>query len=234
MRIVKLIGALAIVLAFSAIAVATASAAETLWKWLPGSAGETFTGKSGEAVLQQNGGGTIKCKKSLVLLTFGGSSSELLKEGSTEGKDATLALALLHFEGCLFGGLEIHSLGDEKEIILAHVEIHNCMIKKEHFGLLIKTLPVHLEQTTTKVLIQVEGAFVALIEALPKEPRHFELNVTQKEGKQSIEKCEGGEKETLTANVNGAGPKEAGEEAKEGLLLFDATIDKEGETMMEK
>jgi len=52
MRIFKLIGALVVVLAFSVVAVATsASAKETLWKWLPGSVGETMKGKSGEGVL---------------------------------------------------------------------------------------------------------------------------------------------------------------------------------------
>jgi hypothetical protein len=37
MRVFKLIGATAIILAVVAIATATASAAETLWPWLPGS-----------------------------------------------------------------------------------------------------------------------------------------------------------------------------------------------------
>jgi hypothetical protein len=233
MRTFKLIGALVVVLAFSAIAVATASAAETLWKWLPGTVGETFTGKSGEALLESSGGvAPIKCKKSLVLLTDTELkvSSELLKEGSTEGKDATLALAVIHFEGCTVSGVGINSLGDKAGIILVHVEIHNCMIKKEHFGLLFKPLLVHLEVPLIKALIEVLGSFVALIEALPTEKRHFELNINQGKGKQEIEKCEGGEKDTLLASENHGEYVQAGEQANEGLLLFD----KEEETMMEK
>jgi hypothetical protein len=238
MRIFKLIGALVVVLAFSAVAVATASAAETLWKLLPGTVGETFTGKSGKATLQIKGGASIKCEKSTILLTSeeveGKPKSELLKEGSTEGKDATLALAVIKFEGCNSAGLEAHSLGDSAKIILVHVEIHTCMIKKEHFGLLIKPLLVHLEVPEAKQLIEVLGDLVALLEALPTEPKHFELNITQVAGVQGIEKCEGGEKETLESSVNHGPYIQSGEEAKEGLLLFDGTFDKAGETMMEK
>jgi hypothetical protein len=236
MRIFKLIGALVVVLAFSAVAVATASAAETLWKWLPGTVGETFTGKSGKAILQVKAGGSIKCEKSLTLLTDAElkMSSELMKEGSTEGKDATLWLAVIHFEGCTFSGLEIHSLGDKSGIILVHIEIHNCMIKKEDFGALITPLLVHLENTATKTLIEVKDSFIGLIEPLPTEKKHFELNIKQKEGLQEIKLCEGGGEDTLLASENHGVYLIAAEEVKEGLLLFDGTFDKEGETMMEK
>jgi hypothetical protein len=236
MRIFKLIGALVVVLGFSALAVATASAAETLWKWLPGTVGETFTGKFAETTWQVKGGAAIKCKKGLILLTDAElkMSSELMKEGSTEGKDATLWLAVIHFEGCTSAGFSLNSLGDKPGIILWHVEIHNCMIKKEHFGLLIRPLLIHLEIPVIKSLLELLGSLVALIEALPKEPTHFELNVTQKEGVQSIEKCEGGEKDTLLTSLNHEAFVQTAMEAKEGLILFDGTFDKEGETMMEK
>jgi hypothetical protein len=232
MRIFKLIGALVVVLGFSAIAVATASAAETLWKWLPGTVGETFTGKTGSITWQVKGGGTVKCTKALILLTDSELklSSELMKEGSIEGKDATLWLAVIHLEGCTTGGLALNSLGDKAGIILFHVEIHNCMIKKEHFGLLIKPLLIHLEIPAAKTLLELLGSFIALIEALPTEKRHFELNVTQVGGVQSIEKCEGGEKDTLLTSENHGAFVQAALEAKEFLILFD----KEEETMMEK
>jgi hypothetical protein len=231
MRIFKLIGALVVALAFSAVAVSTASAAETLWRWLPGTVGETFEGKTGEVTLQMKGGGTIKCQKSLVLLSNAEAkvNSELIKEGSTEGKWATLALALIDFESCTTAGLSINSLGDKPGIVLAHVEIHNCLIKKEHHGLLIKPLPLHIEVPAVKELLEVTGNFIALIQPLISEPRHFELNITQKEGIQGIEKCEGGNAETLLVSVNEGAFVQSGEEAKEGLLLFD----KEGQEMME-
>jgi hypothetical protein len=236
MRIFKLIGALVVVLAFSAIAVATASAAETLWKWLPGSVKETFTGKSGKATLQVEKGGAIVCQKSVTLLTDAELkiSSELMEKGSIEKKDATLWLAVIHFEGCTTGGLEVHSLGDNPGIILVHIELHNCMIKKAHFGVLITPLLTHLEVTAVKILIEVLGSFVGLIEALPTEKTHFELNINQKEGKQEFKLCEGGVEDTLLSSENHKAFVPAAEEVKEGLLLFDGTIDKAGEEMMEK
>jgi hypothetical protein len=239
MRIYKLIGALVVVLAFSALTiVATASAEEILWKWLPGSVGETFTGKSGKATLfGETKKSKIVCEKSLVLLTWEKLSSELLKEGSTEGKDATLALAFIHFEGCKVEGIfPMESLGDASEVILAHLEIHNCMIKKGHFGLLIKTLPVHVEVLVANLLILLEGAFIALIEPLPKDElkNHFLLNIKMTEGLQELKLCEGGKEDTLTAKDDAEPVENTSEEALEGLLLFDRTIDKEGETMMEK
>lgn len=230
MRIIKLISGLAIVLAFSAIAVATASAAEKLWVWLPGTPGTTFEGKSGKATLKSTGGTEITCSKSLVLLT----GAELLKEGEIE-KMATLALFSIHFEGCKAAGLfPANSLGDASEIILVHIEAHNCLIKKEHYGILLKPLPVHLEIPALGLLLIVEGDVLGLLEALPKEARHFELNLktVKGEGKeQEFKKCEGGEEEKLTVKVDNEPVEGATEEALEGLLLFDNS---EGQVMMEK
>ncbi len=233
MRIFKLAGALVLVLAFSAVAVAT-SAAETPWQWLPGSVGETFTGKSGVAKLQQKGGATIECTSSTVLLTDEKTkTSSELTEG-TEGKDAKGALAIIHFSGCKTLGTGTNSDGDEKEIILVHVELKNCMINKaaKTFGVLFKLLPVHLEVPLVKQLINVEGSFVAEIKSVTK--LQYTLVITQKEGAQTIEKCEGGEKETLLSSVNEGAFIQSGENAEKGELLFDMTKDKEGEEMMEK
>ena len=106
MRTYKLIAAMIMVLAFSAMAVATASAAETLWRWLPGSAKETFKGTAGPGTLQESkegtkGGSAIKCQKSEILLTDSAlkASSELLEN------EAKLALAIVHFSSCKAFGL---------------------------------------------------------------------------------------------------------------------------------
>jgi hypothetical protein len=238
MRIFKLIGALVVVLAFSAMAVATAGAAETLWKWLPGSAKETFKGTQTIATgkLQIKGGATVECKGGSILLTAkelpGEPSSELLE------KEATLELAMIHFTKCKALGLPANSLGDASEVILVHAELHNCMISiaKKEFGLLILPLPVHIEVPSVKALISVleKGLFIAKLDSEKESKVNFLLTAKQKEGLQGIEKCEGGSKETLLATENGgAEPKEAGLET-EILLEFDKTIDKEGETMMEK
>src|ERR1700722_7137471 len=146
MRMFKLIGAIAVVLAFSAVAVATASAETTLWRWLPGSVGETFTAKSGKAALQMKGGALITCQSSKIELK----GSELLKEGSSEGKGATLELAIIDFVGCKTLGFAINSKGDATETILVHLELHNCVIKSGDFGILFQPLETTLEVPAAK------------------------------------------------------------------------------------
>jgi hypothetical protein len=228
MRTFKLIAALALVLVSSMIAVASASAVEILWRWLPGSAKETFTGKTGKITFAGVNGSKYTCTKGLILLTFGGASSELLE------KEAKLALALLHLEGCKIEGiLPVNSEGDEKEIILMHLEIHNCLIKKGDNGVLILLLPVHLVVPSVGLTIELTGSFVALISALTGDKKHYELNIKQKAGVQEIEKCEGGEKESLKSKTDANPVELAGVEAAEGLLLFDGTLDKAGEELME-
>jgi hypothetical protein len=237
MRTAKLIGALFVVLVLSAVAVATASAAETLWKWLPGTVGETFTGKTGQAKLQlaevEASKPSFTCAKSLLLLP----KSELLAEGATGGKDATLALGILHLEGCTSFGLPLNSEGDSAGILLVHLEIHNCMISaaKKEFGLLITPLPLHLEIPAAKKLILVRGAFVAKLEGKEGTKQLvFSLIVEQKEAKQAITKCEGGVENTLEGSLDGKTFVKAGLEAKELALGFDMTLDTAGEEPMEK
>jgi hypothetical protein len=227
MRTFKLLGALLAVLALAAIASATASAEEILWKWLPGKAGETFKGGSGKATLTEKGGATISCKKSETKAKEG----ELLEEGATEGKDAILGLAFIHFSGCTAFGVATNSLGDSSGIILVHAEIHDCLIAPNHFGLLIKPLPVHLEVPLVGTLLVVTGDFVALVEPAggTTPNKVWNLNITQAGGVQTIEKCEGGEKETLLTETNHNGTQvQSGEEAKEGSIEFE----KEAQTAM--
>jgi hypothetical protein len=237
MRTAKLIGALLVVLVLSSVAVATASAAETLWKWLPGTVGETFTGKTGKTTIQltevEKTKPSFTCTKSLLLLP----KSELLKEGSTEGKDATLALGILHLEGCTSFGVPANSEGDASGIILVHLEIHNCMINaaKKEFGLLITPLPLHLEFPAVKKLMLVRGAYIAKLEGKEATKQLvFPLIVEQKEGKQTIAKCEGGLENSLEASLDDKTFVKAGLETKEGTIGFDMTLDKEGEEPMEK
>ena len=212
MRILKLAGAMIAVLAFTAIGTATASAAEMLWTWLPGAEGTKFTGKSAKASLQIKGGGTITCAESTA-------------EGEIQ-KEKTLGLALIDFgQNCTVGGVAVASLGDKSGLILVHIEIHNCLIAVGHLGLLIKVLPLHLEVVSTKLLITVEGALIALINPAGKPAKAFNLVVEQKEGKQSLEKCEGGTAQTLLTSLDGGAFVQSGEEAKEGTLTF--TVEEE-------
>jgi hypothetical protein len=239
MRIFKLVGALLVVLAFSAVAVATASAAETLWRWLPGSVGETFKGTqiSKEAVLTVEGGViSIKCKKATILLE----GSELTEKGDAENKKAaTLGLATFHFSECtVSGGFSVNSLGDKPGIILTHVELHNCVISKVplEFGLLVLPLETHLEVPAVALLITVfeKGLFIARIKEEAGGKKHnFLITAKSKEaGKaQDPEKCEGGEKEVLKTKIDNNAEQTATEDG-EFLIEFDLTFDEEGEIIM--
>jgi hypothetical protein len=227
MRIFKLVGSLVLVLTFGAIATAVARAAETLWRLLPGSANETFTGKGGLILFESNAG-KWTCKNLSISLTIGGSSSELLEN------EARLALAMISLEGCRFGEIgAVNTVGDPKEVVLAHAEIHFCLIKKGDLGLAIKVLPIHAEIAAFSLSVELSGGVIALISALSGDKKHFELNVKQSKGKQEIEKCEGGEALTLTLKFDAKPVENVGFNVSEGLLLFDGTLDKVGEELME-
>jgi len=240
MRIYKLIGALFAVLAFSAFGiVATASAAETLWTWLPGSVGETIKGKQeGAGKLQIVESATVECKGASILLSLKEGTtevhSELVKEGSVENKHATLWLLLIHFKECKTLGVAANSLGDESGVILVHAELHNCVINaaKKEFGVLVLPLTVHIEVPSAKLLITVleKGLFIAKIEQEGTSKLNFLLTATQTAGVQGIEKCEKGEKESLVGSIDEGTEKNAALEAKI-LLEFDSTIDKTGEAI---
>ena len=226
MRILRLACALVAALVLGAFAVATANAAETLWRWLPGSVGETFTVKSGTVTFQFKGGATFNCTASEIALA----GSELIKEGSTEGKDATLALAVLKITGCKALGSGIHSVGDSVETILLHLEIHNCLIKSGDFGLLIKVLETTIEGLIGASSFVLKGSFIGLV--ANSGANKYPLNIKQTAGAQEIEKCEGGEKDTLLASTNGGAFTQTALEVKEDTLSFDKTKDKEEELML--
>jgi hypothetical protein len=225
MRTFKIVGALLAVLALTAVAAATASAEVVLWKFLPGKVGETFKGESGKAKLQAKGSASIECKKSETKAKEG----ELLEEGATEGKDATLALAFIHFSGCTSAGLAVKSDGDSSGIILDHLEIHSCTLSGGRWGLLIATLPVHIEVVATGLLFVVTGNFVSELVAAEGPPsKKWNLNINQTEGKQEIESCEGGTAQSLQTAIDGGANIQSGEAAKEGAIEFE----KEAQTAM--
>jgi hypothetical protein len=236
MRLFKLIGALLAALALSAIVlVATASAAETLWKWLPGSVGETFKGKSGIVEFRSTDEGkalTITCKKSTISLA----GSELIKEGSTEGKDATLVLFLDDDEECSSLGLPINSVGDKAGIILWHVEGHGCLIGKGKFGWLLEILQVHLEIPAAKILMLLRGAVIGELLGGKEGEKllTYKLDLNAPGGVQAIKLCEGGKENKLESSLNGVTFFPTTVEAKEAVLEFDMTKDTAGEEMMEK
>lgn len=241
MRLIKLIGALAAVLAFSAIAVATASAVETLWKWLPGTSGaggETLKGTSGEAILTTVDEGktlVVKCTKSTLLLTAKEEEKEVHSEILENG--GSLGLLINQFEGCKSLGLPANSVGAGKELILAHLETHNCMIKPGDFGVLFKLLPLTLEVPAAGVKILIRGSVIGLLEGKEGEKLlTFKLNLKAPGGtSQEIKLCEGGSEDKLEAALDPAGAfGTAFQEVKGGTLEFDMNVDKTGSEMMEK
>jgi hypothetical protein len=213
MRVFKLTGAMVIVLAFTAIATATASAAETLWTWLPGATGTKFTGSSGKATLEKKSTGKITCESSTAA-------------GEITG-EKTLALATVDFKGCTAFGLSALTLGDSKGLILVHLEIHNCRIATgSNAGLLIKPLPVHITIPSIGTLLLIEGSFVAELKPNKKLAKTFELVIAQSKGVQALEKCEGGKAETLLTSENGGAFEQSGEEAEKGTIAW-TTIEQE-------
>jgi hypothetical protein len=204
MRTLKLVGALVAALAFTAVATATASAAETLWELLPGATGTTNTGKSSKATLQ-----TKNAEKATTTCTASTAEGEITGE-------RTLGLEFVHFTGCSTAGNKINSLGDEPGIILVHIETHNCLIAAGDAGVLVKVLPLHLEVPATGLLISVQGSFVALVSPNKTKGKEFTLTVAQKAGQQSITKCEGGKsEEKLETSSDGGEFVQSGIEAKE-------------------
>jgi len=212
MRVFKLVAALILLPVLSAIVVATASAAETLWSWLPGAAKTAFTGKSGKLTFQIKGGASITAPEATM-------TGEL-----TESQ--TLGLALLTMSKATTSGIPINSEGDASGIILLHVETHNCRIKTGEGGILVKLLPVHLEAPSIKLLFTMEGSYIA--SSSGGTGKVFTLVVSQTGGTQAIEKCEGGAVATLSTSVDGSAFTQTGLEGKEVSLTFTSV---EQETM---
>jgi hypothetical protein len=207
MRVIKLVGALTMLLALTVIAATTASAAV---EFLPGAKGTAFTGESGKAILK--GGGGITCKKSKT-------TGELL--GPTE------ALLVTTFEGCESAGLAVNGLGDAANIIKVHVEEKNCIISETPLvgGLLLKPLPVHIEIPSVKLLILIEGDVIGLLTPANKSTKAFTLGLAAKEEKQEVRECkdvakEASKKETLVAKVDGVEAGEGVESVENGTLTF--------------
>jgi hypothetical protein len=123
----------------------------------------------------------------------------------------------------------MNSLGDSAGIVLVHAEIHNCLISAGRFGESVNGLSIHLEVPSVGLLLIISGAYVLEITPAETTPtKKWNLNIKQKEGKPEIEKCEGGEAETLVTSTDGGESVPSAEEAKEASLEFE----KEAQTAM--
>jgi hypothetical protein len=215
MRFLNPVAALIPALLFTALSATTSIAAETLWPWLPGAEGTTVKGNSKKVALQIKGSGVIQCQE----------SSVSAKEGEIT-TEKTLALAKILVGRCTVAGIGINSLGDAAGTILVHLVIHDCLISAGRLGWLIKPLPIHLEVPAAKLLITIEGALIAEIAPPNKKTKAFSIAVTQKEGQQTIEKCEGGGAQTLKTALDGGAFTQSGLEVQEGKGEFE-TVEEE-------
>jgi hypothetical protein len=177
--------------------VSTASAAFP--EFLPGNAGEKFTGTSGSGTLEVPGEGTIVCKEDSVA-------------GENTGTTKKEATATVTFKGCTaFGFIGAKSLGDAEGTILVKATLKLCYINKanKEVGVLTKiSTPVHIE--VFGKLIVVEGDQVGKITPVNTKTTKYSIKYEQSAGKPKPEGCEG-EKESYKASVNEGTAKESGE-----------------------
>jgi hypothetical protein len=207
MREIKSLSAVALALMFTVAISATAFAANP--QFLPGEAGAKFTGKSGKVTFQIKGGSSLTCAK-----------SEITK-GNGELLGPKSALAILHLSSCTGFGLPANSLGDPGGTFLIHVEISICKIGFLDIGVKFAFLLLHIEIPSTKLLFTITGGPIVLITPLDVLVSGFSLGISQKEGKQAIEKCEGEAASTLETSVDGGAFTQTGMEAKEATLTFE-------------
>jgi hypothetical protein len=200
MHLHTLASTLVLALGFTGFVVSAASASV-----LPGASGASLTGASGKVTLQIKGGAAVTCQSSA-------STGEVISIGES--------LAVTNFgTKCTVGGLAVNSLGDPIGIILAHAEIDNdCSLPLYA----LKYLPLHLEVPSTKLLLLFGGSLVGEVAPSRKKSKSFTLTIAQKEGKQAIEKCEGGSVLTLTASTDAGEAVQSAQESAEGTLAFSA------------
>jgi hypothetical protein len=202
MRIFKLIGVVAMLVAFTAISAGTASAS-----LLPGVKGTAASGSSKKATLQVKGGAAITCKES--------------KTEKGEVLSTAEALAVINFgTNCTAGGLPVKSTGDASGTILTHVEVLDCAITGGR-AVIILTLPLTLEVPSTKLTLEIKGSVLAQV-ASGTKAKSFALTLKQAGGVNAITECTGGEKHILETSTDKGAFVQSGQEAEEAKLEFAA------------
>jgi hypothetical protein len=206
MRSFKIVGAaLMALLAVTAVATATASAA--LPEILPGSG--TFTATSGAGTLETTAKEKITCK------------SDTSKGTITNVKEGTFEV---DFKECTALGFAANSLGDPAQTILVTGTLLLCYINRatKDVGVVIHlpTAGIHIEVPSLGALILVTGWVIGLIEPVnSKKTGPFTLSFKQAAGKQEFTKCEGGATEVLKSSKNEGAAVESGEETIETVTF---------------
>ncbi len=202
MRVFKLAGALAAFLALAAVAAASVSAAIG---FLPGAAGTTFSGTTGEFKLK-SAAGTIICKSGAI-------TGELLS--STEGT------ATITKKECSVAGLEVRGLvnAEKSKEVTSTAKLKVCTVSTSPLviALDIRPEPIHIEVPAAKLLNLAEGDYLALVEPANNKGTGFTLKVAEKEGKQEDRICDG---TTHNLNIKDDG----GEKGEDVVILSKATL----------
>jgi hypothetical protein len=207
MKQIKMLGAAIIaVVALSAVASATASAA--LPEFTPGAAKTTFTGTSGAGTLQA-AGGTIECESDTV-------------KGELTGTTKKTGTATITFKGCaaftIFGAksLDAKNAGE----IITNVNLELCYINKakKEVGILTEVAKtVHVE--VAGKLIEILGDAVGAITPVNTSTTKFKIVYKQKSGTQEPGGCEG-KTENLLSRENETGSfTNAGEQTTEETVF---------------
>ena len=222
MKRIRVIGlALVAVLAISAVASATASAAKPEFVFAGIKKG--LKGKSGAGTLETVSKEKVTCAKS----TNGGEI-----EGGNGSKKVTGVVVT--FTGCVSSGFKCSTTGAAAgEIVTKSLSGELGYINKA-----AKTVGVDLAPTGGGefvefncaggiVKVKVKGSVIGQITPVNKKvltTEHFTLTFTQTSGKQAIEKFEGGLKDTLETSKNG-NPFEGSAEAATAEVTGEETIE---------
>lgn len=208
MRSIKYAGAIvAAVLATSVVGVAGASAA------LPEfSTSGTFTGTSGAGKLETVGGSTVTCKKDK-------------SSGSFSGK--TVSNVKVTFEECettLFGFFPVSCTNIVTKTLSGELGYINKSTKTVGLDLKPASGSELANTECGGVTIVVDGSVIGQITPTKTKTTKYTLTYTQSEGKQTIQKFEGGPTDTLSASVGGGAFEEAGEETTESITATEGEI----------
>ena len=188
----------------------TCAVASALPEALPGAKGTKFTGKSGKGILQIKGGVSATCSSTT---------------GAGELASPTSGTGTVDLKGCTIAGLPVNSLGDASGTLLISGEVSVCYINKstKDVGIVVhSSTETHAEVPSTKLLLLGRGSFILLASPVNTKTTKFTGLLEQKEGKQAITKCEGGEERILEISTDAGPYVQSGLEAKENELTFSS------------
>ncbi len=172
----------------------------------------THTSKSGKTAFQVQGGAKIECASST-------------DSGSITGIK-TFKLTI-DYAGCKTSGLDVNSPGDAKGVILltlVGVLGYTNKSLKTVGAIDELSAEVELEVPAVKKTMRVKGSAIGEVSPVNVKQTSSKLTLTQKEGKQGIEKLEGGAAQTLLIQESIGGEfRPAGVEISEEITFAGAT-----------